>query len=75
MDYNLYFGHISGVENRVSFQNNVRYSEVVAKSGSDGRDVPKIHTKSGAARAAPAAPLPPALLVLYIRIIIKLGID
>ena len=55
MDCNLYFGHISGVENRVSFQKNVRYSEVVAKRGSDGRAVPKIHTKSGAARA----PQPP----------------
>ena len=57
MDCNLYFGHISGVENRVSFQSSVRYSEVVAKRGSDGRAVPKIHTKSGAARAAPAAPV------------------
>ena len=34
MNCNLYFGRISGVENRVSFQNNVRYSEVVAKRGS-----------------------------------------
>ena len=41
MDCNLYFGHISGVENRISFQNNVRYSEVVAKRGSDGRAVQK----------------------------------
>ena len=62
MNCNLYFGRISGVENRVSFQNNVRYSEVVAKRGSAVRPVPKIHTKSGAARAAPAAPLPPALV-------------
>ena len=54
MDCNFYFGNFSGVENKVSFQNNVRYSEVVAKRDSDGLAVPKIHTKSGAARADPA---------------------
>ena len=53
MNCNLYFGRISGVENRVSFQDNVRYSEVVAKRGSAVRPVPKIHTKSEASRAGP----------------------
>ena len=45
MDCNLYFSNISGVENRVSFQNNVRYSKVVAKRGSDGRAVQKFTQK------------------------------
>ena len=59
MDCNLYFGNISGVENRASFQNSVRYSEVVAKRA-DGRPYQKLTQKV----AAPAAWLPPAVSLL-----------